>query len=153
VSSEHGHFVWAHWREADQDMDRVSINRQIQIFRCIGYQYDWDYPSPFWHFLGKMVAKAVFDDETELRELNFVAIGRREFVAFTTSMWRAAEEPEARTEAQNEGDKAETTAQAAELPPLNVIEVNFKKPQPGQQIKLAWKPARGLFTAKIRECR
>ncbi|KAL2177562.1 uncharacterized protein P884DRAFT_15726 [Thermothelomyces heterothallicus CBS 202.75] len=82
----------------DFDMNRtthvviqVTISRQMDIFRCIGYQYDWNYPGPFWHFLGKMVAKAVFDSKTELRELNFVAVGRREFVAFTTSMWRRSQ--------------------------------------------------------------
>ncbi|KAL2190525.1 hypothetical protein L209DRAFT_750636 [Thermothelomyces heterothallicus CBS 203.75] len=149
----------------DFDMNRtthvviqVTISRQMDIFRCIGYQYDWNYPGPFWHFLGKMVAKAVFDSKTELRELNFVAVGRREFVAFTTSMWRAAEEAkkEAEQKADEEGGKAvpnKTAAEAAELPPLSVIEVNFKKPQPGKPFELAWAPARGLFTAKIRECR
>ncbi|KAK4115524.1 hypothetical protein N656DRAFT_775412 [Canariomyces notabilis] len=145
-------------RFKNYDMDRVTH----VVIQSVHQSTDSDFPvhrlpirlglsRPFWHFLGKMVAKAVYDDETELRELNFVAIGRREFVAFTTSMWRAAEEPEARTEAQNEGDKAETMPQATELPPLNVIEVNFKKPQPGQPIELAWTPARGLFTAKIRQ--
>jgi hypothetical protein len=38
------------------------------------------------------------------------------------------------------------------LPPPNVIEVNFKKPQPGQPIEVTWAPATALFTAKIRQC-
>ncbi|KAL2158671.1 hypothetical protein VTH06DRAFT_4153 [Thermothelomyces fergusii] len=133
----------------------------MDIFRCVGCQYDWDHPGPFWHFLGKMAAEAVFDSGTELRELSFVAVGRREFVAFTTSRWRAAEE--ARREevsrektAEGEGGEAEAgtdkkAKEAAEPPPLSVIEVTFKKPQPGRPVELAWAPARGLFTAKIRD--
>jgi hypothetical protein len=92
------------------------------------------------------VAKAVFDDKTELRELNFVAIGRREFVACTTSMWRTA------LEADQDRKKAAGMADE-ELPMLSVIEVNFKKPQPGQPLEMTWAPARGLIAAKIRQCR
>lgn len=117
----------------------MTLSRQTDIFRYVGYKYDWDYPSPFWHFLGKIVAKAVFDDNAELRELNYVAVGRREFIAYTTSMWTAAVE-------------AGEPAGGAELPPLNVIEVNFKKPQPGQPLEMTWGLARGPITNKIRQC-
>jgi hypothetical protein len=58
--------------------------------RAIGYQYDWDVPGPFWDFLGRIVSKAIFDDQVDLKELNFVAVGGREFIAYTTSVWRAA---------------------------------------------------------------
>ena len=105
---------------------RVTISRQTQIFKCIGYQYDWDFPSPFWDFLGRIVAKAIFDDQVDLKELNFVAVGRREFVAYTTSTWRAAANPQ----------KAAGVAGLEGLPPPNVIEVNFKKPQPGQPMEV-----------------
>lgn len=121
---------------------RVTVSRQTQIFKCIGYQYDWNVPSPFWDFLGRIAAKAIFDDQTDLKELNFVAIGRREFVAYTTSTWRAAASAQ----------KAAGLAGLEGLPPPNVIEVNFKKPQPGQPIEVTWAPARALFTAKIRQC-
>lgn len=124
----------------EADCGRVTISRQTDIFRHVGYLYDWDYPGPFWHFLGKMAAKAIFDDKAELRIFKFVAVGRREFIAYTTSMWMAAVE-------------AGKTAGVAELPPLNVIEVTFKKPQPGKPLEMNWAPARGLFTAKIRQCR
>ncbi|KAK4040556.1 hypothetical protein C8A01DRAFT_46113 [Parachaetomium inaequale] len=100
--------------------------------RYIGYQYDWDRPFPFWHFLGRMVAKAVFDDTADLKQLNFVAMGRQEFIVYTSSSWRAA---------------------AAAQKAAGVIEVNFKKPQPGQPIEMTWAPARALFTDKIGECR
>lgn len=122
---------------------RVTISRQIQIFRYIGYQYDWNVPSPFWDFLGRIVAKAIFDDQVDLKELNFVAIGRQEFVAYTTSTWRAAANAQ----------KAAGVAGLEGLPPPYVIEVNFKKPQPGQPMEVTWAPARALFTAKIRQCR
>lgn len=39
-----------------------------------------------------MVAKGVFDDTVVLKELNFVAIRRREFIAYTTSVWKTAAE-------------------------------------------------------------
>ncbi len=121
---------------------RVTITRQTQIFKSIGYQYDWNVPSPFWDFLGRMAAKAVFDDKVELKELNFVAIRRREFIAYTTSTWKAAAETQ----------KAAGKTGMEGMPPLNVVEVNFKKPQPGKPIKVTWTPARALFTSKIRQC-
>jgi hypothetical protein len=89
-----------------------------------------------------MVAKGVFDDKSDLKELNFVAIGRREFVAYTTSTWRAAAAAQ----------KTAGVAGLELLPPLKVIEVNLKKPQPGQPMEMTWAPARALFTAQIREC-
>jgi hypothetical protein len=90
-----------------------------------------------------MVAKAVFDDTADLEELNFVAMGRREFIVYTTSAWRAAAAAQ----------KAAGVADMELLPPLKVIDVNFKKPQPGQPIEIIWAPARAMFTDKIRECR
>ncbi len=122
---------------------QVTIARQTQIFKCIGYQYDWDVPFPFWDFLGRIVSKAVFDDRVDLEELNFVAVGRREFVAYTTSTWKAAADAQ----------KAAGLAGLEGLPPPNVIEENFKKQQPGQPMEVTWAPARALFTAKIKECR
>ncbi|KAH6840609.1 hypothetical protein B0I37DRAFT_448816 [Chaetomium sp. MPI-CAGE-AT-0009] len=120
---------------------QVTISRQTQIFKCIGYQYDWDVPSPFWDFLGRIVSKAIFDDQVDLKELNFVTVGRREFVTYTTSVWRA----------EANAQKAAGAAGLEGLPPPNVIEVNFKKPQPGQAMEVTWAPARPLFTAKIRQ--
>jgi hypothetical protein len=72
-----------------------------------------------------------------------VAVGRREFVAYTTSAWRAAADAQ----------RAAGAAGLEGLPPLNVVEVNFKKPQPGQPMEVTWQPARALFAAKIRQCR
>ncbi|KAK4151835.1 hypothetical protein C8A00DRAFT_35504 [Chaetomidium leptoderma] len=114
----------------------VTLSRQIDILGYVGYQYDWGCPGPCWYFLGKIVAKGVFDDKTELQELNYVAIRRREFIAYTTSMWGAAVE-------------AEKAAGRAEKPPRSVIEVHFKKPQPGQPLEMTWAPARGLIAARV----
>lgn len=86
-----------------------------------------------------MAAKALYDNRAELDVLNYVPVGRREFIAYTTSMWTAAVE-------------AGKAAGVTELPPFNVIEVNFKKPRPGQPLEMFWVPARGLITAKIRRC-
>ncbi|KAK4034078.1 hypothetical protein C8A01DRAFT_19064 [Parachaetomium inaequale] len=120
--------------------DRVTIARQTDIFRYIGYQYDWDIPGPFWRFLGKMAAKAILDSKAELRELNFVAVGRREFIAYTTSMWTAAVE-------------AKKAAGMADIPPFSVIEVNFKKPRPGRPLEMTWAPARDLVTTRVKRMR
>ncbi|KAK4139772.1 uncharacterized protein C8A04DRAFT_15565 [Dichotomopilus funicola] len=120
---------------------QVTITRQTQIFKYIGYQYDWYVPSVFWYFLGKIAGKALFDNQVELTGLNFVAIGRREFIAYTTSTWKAAADAQ----------KAAGLTGRERFPPLNVIEVNFKKPQPGQPLEVTWAPARPITTAKIRE--
>ena len=51
-------------------------------------------------------------------------------------LWRAAVE-------------AEKAAGRAEKPLLSVIEVNFKKPQPGQSLEMTWAPSRGLIAAQV----
>ena len=114
----------------------MTLSRQIDILAYVGYQYDWGRPGPCWHFLARIVTKGVFDDKTELQELNYVAVRRREFIAYTTSTWRAAVE-------------AEKAAGRTEKPLLSVIEVNFKKPQPGQPLEMTWAPARGMIAAKV----
>jgi hypothetical protein len=121
------------------NIGRVSTSRQEAIFRSVGYNYDWNFPRPYWHFLGKIVAKALYDGKVELYELNYVSVGRREFIAYTTSMWRTAIE-------------AGKAVGVTELPPLNVIEVDFKKPRLGQPLEIFWGPARGVITTKIKQC-
>lgn len=117
----------------------MSTAKQEDIFRSVGYHYDWDFPGPFWHFLGKMAAKALYNDEAKLRVLNYVPLGRREFVVYTTSMWTAAV-------------KAGRAAGAPQLPPLNVVELKFKKQPPGQPLEMFQRHARPLVTAKIAQC-
>ncbi|KAH6628497.1 hypothetical protein F5144DRAFT_549791 [Chaetomium tenue] len=113
-----------------------GVTHVTHVFRSIGVQYDWNLPLPFWNYLGRIVAKGVFDDRLELENLNCSAVGRREFVAYTTSAWKAAVE-------------ARKAAGEAERPPLNVIEVKFKKPQPGQPIEMTWTPARALISTRV----
>lgn len=133
-----GRNVWRHGHEMPNS-GRVSNWRQEDIFRYVGYHFDWNFPGPCWCFLGKIAAKALYNDRAELYVLNYVPVGRREFIAYTTSLWMAAV-------------KARKAAGVTELPPLNVIEVNFKKPLPGQPLEMFWGPARGLIAAKIRQC-
>lgn len=116
--------------------NRITLSRQVDVFQYVGYQYDWNYPAPFWCFLGKLVAKGLFDDKTELDNPNYVAIRRREFIGYTTSMWRAA------LEAEKAGGKDGR-------PPLNAIEVHFKKPRPGQPLEMIWAPARAMVAAGV----
>jgi hypothetical protein len=48
--------------------------------------YDWNIPGPYWHFLGRIAAKAVFSDRIRLHHFNYVPVGRQEFIAYTTSV-------------------------------------------------------------------
>ncbi|KAK4039084.1 hypothetical protein C8A01DRAFT_36986 [Parachaetomium inaequale] len=114
----------------------VTLPRQIDILAYVGYQYDWNRPGPCWYFLGKLVAKGIWDGQTELQELNYVAVRRRDFIAYTTSKWKAAVE-------------AEKAAGRAGRSPLSVIEVNFKKPQPGQPLEMTWAPARAVIASQV----
>ncbi|KAK3297242.1 uncharacterized protein B0H64DRAFT_121410 [Chaetomium fimeti] len=116
---------------------QVSITRQQDIFRRVGYQYDWDRPGPFWHFLGKIAAKAIFNDEIKLDVLNYIPLGRREFICYTTPTWTATV-------------KAREADGLTEPPPLHVIEVNFKKPVPSQPLEMSWVPARDRVLLQIR---
>jgi hypothetical protein len=86
-----------------------------------------------------MVEKSLFDNKAELDVLNYVPVGRREYIGYTTSMWKTTVD-------------ARKAAGVTELPPFNVIEVNFKKPIPGQPLEMFWVPARAIFTARIRRC-
>ncbi|KAJ2905868.1 uncharacterized protein MKZ38_003876 [Zalerion maritima] len=117
---------------------QISDARQEQVFRSIGYQFDSNRPTPYWYFLGKLAAQALFSDPAELLLLNYVRVRTREFIGFTTATWSTASK-EARTTL---GD---------EPPPLIVVEVDFKRPQPGKPLEAFWKPATGLITERIRQ--
>lgn len=99
-----------------------------------------------------MVAKGLFDGKTQLQEFNFMAIRRREFIAFTTSMWREAGGPTWPPQHRRSADPEAGRKPLDELPPFNVIEVNFNRPQPKKPMEFTWMPARALFAAKIKEC-
>jgi hypothetical protein len=118
----------------------VSITKQQDIFRRVGYHYDWDRPAAHWHFLGKIAAKALFNDEIKLDVLNYVPVGRQEFIAYTTPIWAAAV-------------KARETEGLTEPPPLCVVEASFRKPVPRQPLEISWAPARSPMLAQIRRCK
>lgn len=118
----------------------MSISRQQEIFRYVGYHYDWNFPGPYWYFLGKLAAKALYNDGVKLDVLNYVPLGRREFIAYTTPTWAAAV-------------KANEAEGVTELPPLNVVELNFKKPAANEPLDIFWAPVRNLIIAHIRRCK
>jgi hypothetical protein len=92
-----------------------------------GVPYNFDKPWPFWFFIGKIISKQFFGNEEQLEWLNATRVGsRREFIAFSNTL--------------NIGK-----------PKLQVVEVNFLKPQPGEDLKLIWKPASGLICQRVRK--
>lgn len=116
--------------------NRISDARQEQVFHSLGYQFNSDRPTPYWYFLRKIAAQALFDDPTALLLLNDVRVRTREFVGYTTVSWRRASE-------------AAKMTPGVKPPPLNVIEVDLKQPQPQKPLEAFWKPARGLITERI----
>ncbi|KAM3439013.1 hypothetical protein NHJ13734_003948 [Beauveria thailandica] len=107
----------------------ISLHRQEQIMRRVGVRYDSKRPFPFWHFIGKIVSRALFGRDDGLEVMNYIAVRRTEYVAFTTR--RCLD--------------GETTH-------VNVIEVTFERPQPGSPLQCVWKPAGQLVVSKIQDC-
>jgi hypothetical protein len=100
-----------------------------------GVPYNFDKPWPFWFFIGKIISKQFFGNEQQLEWLNATRVGsRREFIAFSNTL--------------NIGQK-ELSKDGK--PKLQVVEVNFRKPQPGEDLKLFWKPASKLICQRVRE--
>ena len=92
-----------------------------------------------------------------LEELNFVPMGRREFIAYTTPMWRRAAAAaiaagQAVESSNGRGVRVASGTLDGVLPPLNVLEVAFKKPQPGQPLVMTRGPARAMIAARIKLC-
>ncbi|KAF2468563.1 uncharacterized protein BDR25DRAFT_290316 [Lindgomyces ingoldianus] len=108
---------------------QLTDRRLDSIMESVGVQYEFNKPWPFWFFIGKIVSKAFFNNDQQLEWLNTVRIRTREFIAFT-----------------NAGRKETDSNQK-----LQVIEVDFAKPQPGKELELFWKPARGLISQKVQE--
>ncbi|KAM5350278.1 hypothetical protein ACJ41O_006783 [Fusarium nematophilum] len=108
---------------------QVSDARQQQVFSRIGIKHDYNYPYPFWYFLGKIIAKALFEEERLFEILSFVRVRDREFVGYI------------RKDLANKDDQ----------PKPNVVEVDIKRPQPNEPLQIFWKPARGLIVQKIEE--
>ncbi|KAF5680506.1 hypothetical protein FCIRC_5824 [Fusarium circinatum] len=109
---------------------QVSDARQRQVFAQIGVQHDYNYPFPFWHFLGKMISQALFENETSLEILSLTRVNDREFVGF---------ENKNHPKGNNSTD-------------INVIEVSLKRPQLNEPMEIFWRPARGIIIQRLREC-
>lgn len=99
--------------------------------------YNFNMPWPFWFFVGKIVSKAFFNNEEQLGWLNTVQVRNREFIAFTNTQISISDQEE----------------QQARKRKLRVVEVDFPKPQPGENLKLFWKPARGIICQKVKDCK
>lgn len=109
---------------------RVSDARQRQVFAQIGIKHDYNYPYPFWFFLGKMVSQALFEKETSLDILSFTRVNDREFVGF-----------------ENKDFHKDNSSNG-----IKVIEVNLKRPHPNEPVEIFWRPARGIIVQRLREC-
>lgn len=102
-----------------------------------GVPYNFNKPWPFWFFIGKIVSKAFFDNEEQLEWLNAVRVHTREFIAFTNTLKKNA--------SNQKGSNVEKAN-------LQMVEVDFSKPHPGEHLKLFWKPARGIICQKVQDC-
>lgn len=102
-----------------------------------GVPYNFNKPWPFWFFIGKIVSKAFFDDEEQLEWLNAVRVRSREFIAFTNTQKKIASN-------QEESNIDKTV--------LQIVETDFSKPQPGEDLNFFWKPARGIIYQKVQDC-
>lgn len=99
--------------------------------------YNFDKPWPFWFFVGKIVSMAFFDNKEQLEWLNAVRVRNREFIAFTNTRKNILTQEEQNTEKGK----------------LQIVEIDFSKPQPGENLKLFWKPARGIICQKVQDCK
>jgi hypothetical protein len=101
------------------------------VFAQIGVQHDYDYPFPFWHFLGKMISQAMFENDTSLEILSFTRVIDRELVGFENKNY---------SKNSNGAD-------------INLIEVSIKIPRPNEPMEIFWRPARGIIIQRLRECK
>ncbi|KAH0558682.1 hypothetical protein GP486_004665, partial [Trichoglossum hirsutum] len=108
---------------------QLADRRLGSIMESVGVPYEFNKPWPFWFFIGKIVSKAFFNNDQRLEWLNTVRVRNREFIAFTN----AGRE-------ETDGNRK-----------LQVIEVDFAKPQPGKKLELFGKLARGLISQKVQE--
>ncbi|KAK8917136.1 hypothetical protein H634G_09251 [Metarhizium anisopliae BRIP 53293] len=121
----------------NQGLEAAAISHfVVQRFNLLmqliaGIPYDFDKPWPFWFYIGKIVSKAFFSVEDQLEWLNAVRVRTREFIAFSNT-----------STVNDNGPNDETRR-------IQVVEVNFLKPQPGENIKLFWKPARGIISKQV----
>ncbi|KAJ5963549.1 uncharacterized protein N7479_003425 [Penicillium vulpinum] len=112
------------------DASHFVVQRLDSIMLSVaGISYDSNKPWPFWFFIGKILSKSLFEVEGQLEWLNAVRVRSREFIAFTKAQYKS--DPE----------KAK----------LQIVEIDFLKPQPNEPLKLFWKPARGIICQKVQD--
>ena len=108
---------------------RLSDRRLDSIMQSVAsISYDFNKPWPFWFFIEKIISKCFFNDEGQLEWLNAVRVRSREFIAFT-----------------NPPKNADETN-------LQIVEIDFIKPQPNETLKMFWKPARAIIRQKVKDC-
>lgn len=99
----------------------------------VGVEYLSDFPTPFWYYYRKIVAKGIYANGKQLRLLNCIRMRTRVFSSFTNATF------------------ADRKA-AGKVIPLNVVEVDILKPRPGEPLQLFWKPARGIIIQRVKHC-
>lgn len=100
------------------------------MFSQIGVLHDYGFPAPFWVFLGKLVSKALFQDDFSLDLMNFVRVNDHEFVGFI----HKGCVPDDQTH------------------DINIIEVDIKRPKLGQPVQIYWRPARTPIAEQMKKC-
>jgi hypothetical protein len=100
-----------------------------------GESFDYNNPWAFWFFIGKVVSKAFFNDESRLEWFNSVRVRTREFIGFENTVLPH----------ENNSEDAQKT--------LNIVEIDFLRPQARENIKFFWKPARPPIYRSVRMCK
>jgi hypothetical protein len=103
-----------------------------------GVPYKFNKPWPFWFYIRKIISKAFFDDEKQLEWLNAVGVQTREFIAFTN------------TQINRVSNQETSNIEEAKL---RIVEVDFPKPQPGENLKLFGSPSEELYARKSKTVR
>jgi hypothetical protein len=104
-----------------------------------GVPYNFNEPWEFWFFIGKIISKVFFGNEQQLEWFNATRVGSQlEFIKYSNI--------------QKKGNNPQQELSDEGRPKLLVIEVNFHKSRPGEDLKLFWKPARELMCQKVQEC-
>ncbi|KAJ5478278.1 hypothetical protein N7530_003787 [Penicillium desertorum] len=118
------------------DISHFVVQLDSIMQSIAGIPYDSNMPWPFWFLIGKIVSKAFFSDEGRLEWLNAVRVRTREFIAFTN------------IQSNRVSNQDKTDIEEAKL---QVVEVDFSRPQPGEVLNLFWKPARPIISKKVQD--
>ncbi|KAL4962443.1 uncharacterized protein BDV14DRAFT_202777 [Aspergillus stella-maris] len=116
-------------RLSDKRFDSVIQHRSDDL------HYDFNKSWSFWFFVGKILSNALFGNEEQLEWLNVTRVRDREFISFT-KVW---------------GNKAvlDSERKLDDNESLQIVEVDFIKPVPGEELKAFWKPAREIICQRV----